>query len=359
MEEPTTSDSAAAHRPLRLGANLPPRFYRGGAAIARFRDEPVANDHVPEDWVASTTTLFGEAALGLSRLPGGPLLSQAVAAAPEAWLGPEHVRRFGADPALLVKLLDAGQRLPVHCHPGDDWARRHLGTRWGKTESWVVLATGSAEAAVHLGFREEVALETLAAWVERQEAKAILGALHRVRVEPGDAILVPAGIPHTIGEGVFVVELQQPSDLSVMLEWRDFGLDGAREGHLGVGYATALSCVDRSGWEAERLASLQRSRGAGRATGPSVERVLPPEADRFFRAERVRPRPQARLEASFSVLIVTAGWGTLETGRGPATELRRGDTVLVPHAAGEQVLRGHGLELIRCLPPHPGRADDA
>jgi mannose-6-phosphate isomerase len=92
----------------------------------------------------------------------------------------------------------------------------------------VVLATGSAEAAVHLGFREEVALETLAAWVERQDAKAILGALHRVRVEPGDAILVPAGIPHTIGEGVFVVELQQPSDLSVMLEWRDFGRDGAR-----------------------------------------------------------------------------------------------------------------------------------
>jgi hypothetical protein len=35
-------------------------------------------------------------------------------------------------------------------------------------------------------------------------------------------VLVPAGTPHAIGAGVLLVELQEPTDLSVLLEWAGF-----------------------------------------------------------------------------------------------------------------------------------------
>jgi mannose-6-phosphate isomerase len=358
VEIPTTTTSGAelGVTPLRLRSNQPPRFYRGGRAIADFRGIPASGDHLPEDWVASTTTLNGEERLGLSALPGGTLLRDAVAAAPESWLGAEHTRRFGADPALLVKLLDAGERLPVHCHPDDAFARSHLGCRFGKTESWVVLATRSPSAAVHLGFRQEVGMDLLAGWVEQQDVGAMLGALRRMEVRPGDAVLVPAGIPHSIGEGVFVVELQEPTDLSVLMERDGFGIPSSH-GHLGLGYAAALECVDRSGWDADRLSTLRRRAGEGRPSGPGVELLLPSEADRFFRAQRIVPRPEVRLEASFAVLVIINGSGTLHTESGPSLELVRGDTAVVPFAAGALTLRG-GLELVRCLPPAPEESAD-
>ena len=77
------------------------------------------------------------------------------------------MQRYGSSSALLVKLLDAGERLPVHCHPDDVFARRHLASAWGKIEAWIVLdaAPGSA---VYLGFSEAVPDETLAGWVAGQ-----------------------------------------------------------------------------------------------------------------------------------------------------------------------------------------------
>src|SRR5262249_54042830 len=88
-----------------ITTKLPPNpihhFYRGGPAIARLRGFPLESDHTPEEWIGSTATLFGESQRGLSTLPDGTLLRDAIAADPEAWLGAAHVERFGADPALL------------------------------------------------------------------------------------------------------------------------------------------------------------------------------------------------------------------------------------------------------------------
>jgi mannose-6-phosphate isomerase len=120
-------------RPVVLPPNGVPRFYLGGPAIAELRGTEAAGERVPEDWVGSTTTVFGEDELGLSRLPDGRFLRDAVAEDPVAFFGPEHAERRGADPALLVKLLDAGERLPVHVHPDGAFAREALRSPYGKT----------------------------------------------------------------------------------------------------------------------------------------------------------------------------------------------------------------------------------
>jgi mannose-6-phosphate isomerase len=338
-----------------LGANLPERFYRGGAAIARFRGIERAGAFTPEDWVGSTTTLFGEAEAGLTRLPGGQLLRDALIADPLGWLGDEHLETYGASPALLVKLLDAGQRLPVHAHPTRDWARRHLDCPYGKTEAWVIIEC-EPDARVHLGFRRDVDADELADWVERQDEQALIGSLHAVPIRPGDSVLVPAGVPHAVGAGIFLVELQEPTDLSVLMEWGAFELDGRADGHLGLGFDVALGCVDRSGFGADRLRELRASRDAGRELRAGARRVFPPASERYFRAERLQPRPVVELDPSYAVLVVIEGEGELRTAAG-TLGLRRGMTVLMPHAAGSAELRGE-LEVLRCLPPAPrtGRA---
>ncbi|WP_456789648.1 class I mannose-6-phosphate isomerase [Cellulomonas sp. P5_C5] len=327
-------------KPLFLPANQPAdRFYAGGRQIAGLRGGGPAASHEPEDWVGSTTSVFRQEPVGLTVLPDGRLLRDAVESDPVSWLGATHVAAYGSDPALLVKLLDAGQRLPVHAHPDVPFAAEHLGLAHGKTEAWVVLEP----ARVHLGFVRDVGVEELVGWVRTQDTDAMLGAMHVLDLDAGDAVLVPAGLPHAIGQGALVVELQEPTDLSILLEWSGFEIDGATDGHLGLGFDVALAAVDRRGWSADEIAHL---RGA---TAASAGDLLP-DAAAFFRVERwTGPH---RVDAGLAVLVVVDGTGTLVTDDGSAP-LRRGHTVLLPAATGAVTLRGDDLEVVVCRPPRP------
>jgi mannose-6-phosphate isomerase len=326
---------------IELPPNGIPRFYKGGPAIADLRRFDLGGERVPEEWIGSTTTVFGESELGLSRLPDGRLLRDAIAADPEHWLGSEHVARFGADPALLVKLLDAGERLPVHVHPDGPFAREHLGTKFGKTEAWIVIAAEPG-AQVHLGWHEEVGEHTLRGSVATQDGPAMLDALNPVDVSAGDAVFVPAGLAHSIGEGLLIVELQEPSDMSVLLEWDGFGVADEDEATLGMGWEVALQCVELAARDAAPL------RGP-RADGDVAE-LLPEAASAFFTAQRVAPGGgEVQLDQGFAVIVVTDG-----SGRIGELDVQRGAALLVPHAAGPLAAEGE-LTAIVCRPPRAGR----
>ena len=339
--------------PILLPANQPAdRFYRGGPRIAAFRGErghPAAGDHVPEDWVASVTTQAGEASIGLTRLPdpasasGGRLLRDAIAADPIAWLGPAHVAAFGADPRLLVKLLDPGQRLPVHAHPDDGWAAEHLGHAHGKAEAWHILAPGE----VFLGLREPVARERVLELVTTQDSETLLGLLHRREVAAGDTVYVPPGVLHAIGEGVLLAEVQQPEDLSILLEWRGFDIDGATDGHLGVGFDDAIGALELTARTDEELDALITRAAPGAQNGS----VLPATASPYFRAERYEFSGRKNLDKGYGVLVVVEGAADLGfVGR--RLPVIAGDTVLVPYAAGPLELTGSATVLV-LRPPAP------
>jgi mannose-6-phosphate isomerase len=340
-------------KPVLLAPNRPRQFYRGGDALGAFRASPPEDDHRPEDWVGSTTARAGSSAgEGLTTLPDGRLLRDAVNADPEGWLGPEHACALGANPGLLVKLLDAGERLPVHVHPTRGFARRHLGCGYGKTEAWVILAAHGGASQVHLGFSRDVEAGELERWMAAQDAGAMLGCMHAVSVRAGDAVFVPAGLPHAIGAGIVCLELQEPTDFSMMLEWEGFELDRSQL-RLGLDAEVALDCVQRKALGEERLAWL-RSRGS-RALAPSeqIETLFAPDADEYFRAERLRTSGSSiDLDAGFSIIVVLDGDGRIEPrrGGGGALALRAGDAALVPHGAGETTLSG-ALVAVRCRPP--------
>jgi len=353
--------------PLTLTANQPPaRFYQGGEKIATFRDRATTTEaakatetkltkgqlpdgtasaaslNVPEDWVASVTCLAGDVRLGLTVLPDGRTLADAIQSDPRGWLGANHVTAFGSDTKLLVKLLDAGQRLPVHVHPNAAFAQEHLERSHGKAEAWFILQGG----VIHLGLKEDLSRSTLERIVTTQAVEELLPLLHEIQVAPGDTVFVPAGTLHAIGEGVFLVELQEPEDLSILLEWRDFDLDGEKDGHLGLGFDLALDAVDLRGGSLAAISSLITHNGVGSS-------IFTHSADEFFELGRTLVNGTANLAPGFVVIIAIEGNAQLHSAGGHVTAIAEGATVVVPFDAGALRLIGEA-DILIARPPRTG-----
>lgn len=346
--------------PVSLPANQPRQFYLGGAEIEAFRGAagtPASpSERAPEDWIASTVSKHGDSSVGggATTLPDGRLLRDAVIADPLEYFGPAHVERFGANPALLVKLLDAGERLPVHCHPDRTFAGAHLASPFGKTEAWIIIGTPGPDPHVYLGFNRDVEASELSEWFETQDSAEILSAMNRVPVGTGDAIFVPAGTPHAVGAGVFIAELQEPTDFSVMLEWRDFGLADRHDGQLGMSAALSLECFNRKQMTDADLARYVRK---AQPNSGGTARLFPDEADPFFQAEEIVVTDSIELSPQYAVLIVVGGTGSLTTAQSEMA-LTRGSTVLIPYSAGATQLHAAAhepLRAIRCLSGNASR----
>lgn len=345
--------------PTLLPVNQFDHFYRGGDRIGALRHGP-GGPQRPEEWIGSTTARFGQAPQGLSSLPDGRLLIEAVEADPVAWLGPDHLARYGTSTEVLVKLLDLNQRLPVHLHPNRAFARQHLGLAHGKTEAWYVLDAPEG-AEVGVGFKEAMTAEQVSSWVAQRDSESLLAALRTRVVRPGDAMLVPSGLPHTVASGVFVLELQEPTDLSILLEWQGFAVDGARDGHLDLGFDTALQAVDRSAVSDADLDRLVLSRESIERAG--LVSAMPAEADAYFRAHRFDTSSgPVTVEAGFAIVLVLQGHGVLSGSTG-SLEVARGDVVLVPFACGPFTLHSmtddRPVVGVVCRPPAPDAPGDA
>jgi mannose-6-phosphate isomerase len=327
--------------PVRLAANPVQHFYRGGARIAALRGFRTVSDHQPEEWVAATVSRFGADTTGLAVTEDGDLLRDLVAADPAGWLGPEAAataRFFPADTGVLVKLLDSGQRLPVHVHPDRAFAATHLGCPYGKTEAWFVL-DAEPGAAVHLGWTEDVDPAELAVRRDAQDSAWMLSRMHRVEVRQGDGILVPAGQVHAIGEGVFVVEAQEPTDFSILLEW-SVTTSSREESHLGLGFERAMTAVSHARLPEQELAALCRHVDDGPpSTAPQP--LLVPMAEEFFRLDLLVPGAEASdpVPAGFAAVVVLEGGGALVSVRGELT-VAGGDLLAVPASFGEWSARG-------------------
>lgn len=343
-------------RPLRLGDNRVPVYYTGGSGISAFRGIDDGGTG-PEDWVGSLSALPamilppGAASdTGVSRTPDGRSLRHLVAADPTGWLGPRLASELHGQSGLLVKLLDAGERLPVHCHPSRAFAAQHLASAFGKTEGWIVMRTEPG-ARIWIGMRDSVDRDDLRRWIDTQDVRSMLTAMNELTVTAGQVVYVPAGVPHSIGPGVMLTELQEPTSFSVLADHDAFGVP-ASGATLGLGWELALSCFDLDGYLRRMDELLPTPTIIGRNGGSTVERVFPCRADEFFRAVRVSCAGSIELtDQSFSIAIVTSGRGELawSGGRMP---VGRGDTLVVPWSAGPLGFSGT-LSALVCLPPAP------
>ena len=283
----------------------------------------------PEEWIASTTTRFGEAVNGLSKLENGQLLRDVIESDPINWLGEKHIARFGSSIEILVKLLDPDQRLPVHYHPNISFAKENLHINHGKTEAWIILdAPVGAKAGI--GFREKMSKADVGAMVAKHDSEGLLNSLVFKEVKAGDAIFVPAGVVHAIESGIFVLELQEPTDLSILLEWDGFAVDGDKDGHLNLGFDKALEALRLTplSTEEEREIITTFDIGGNRSGG-----IFNSIANPFFRADYLT-QGHAKVESGFGIFLALSGEGLINFDNDQELEIKQGDAVVIPYSAG-------------------------
>jgi mannose-6-phosphate isomerase len=283
----------------------------------------------PEEWIGSTTTRFGESINGLSKLSDGQLLKDIVNADPIAWLGAKHLEKFGASTEILVKLLDPDQRLPVHYHPDQSFAKEKLHMNHGKTEAWIILEA-PVGARVGVGFNRQMSKAEVAALVKAHNSQGLLDSLVFKEVRVGDAVFVPAGIAHAIESGIFVLELQEPTDLSILLEWDGFAVDGDKDGHLNLGYETALDALRLSPLsQSEDKEIVSRFESSASKSHPIFKSV----ADSFFRADYLTGDDK-KVEAGFGIFLALTGGGQLVFENTDRLDVKAGDAIVIPYCAG-------------------------
>ena len=334
-------------QPIVMPPNIIDHFYLGGERIAELRGVDMPSPRRPEEWLAATTFRAGEPGVGPSRTENGELLRDLIAADPIGWLGSDEGP--SGDNGILVKLLDPAQRLPVHVHPDRAFATSHLNCPYGKTEAWYVLATSGDSPSVWLGFTEDVDPAEVSRRVDAQDSDWMLSRMNRVDVKPGDGILVPAGTAHAIGDGVFVAEVQEPTDFSILLEW-SVTTSTREESHLDLGMPLALSATNHHAFSPGDLAALiVHTDPTG--TGPLPQRLLPSAADLFFRLDLLAPESGTSpgLPAGFAVGVVFAGSGQIVSSRGESVVAQRGQVFAIPAGFGDWSVSGD-LQFIACRP---------
>lgn len=327
----------------KLQTNRVRRSYLGGSRIDAFcnivnfpenstfhtqhstLNSPGAAQPRPEDWLASTTQAFngtleidGE---GLGRLDDGRLVRDAVGQLP-----------------ILVKLLDSDERLVVQAHPTVPCARRLFNSPVGKTECWYFLPGTAPDACVYLGFKPGITREKWKDAVMVQQP--LLSFLHRIPVSAGDFVFVDGGVPHAIGGGCFMIELQEPSDLMVVAE--RFTPSGRRipdaKMHGGVGWEKMFDVCEYEGRTCEETCEKYVRRRSG-----TIDCICGPDfTDKFQMWRLSGPDGTLQLGGAAAVVVVTDGEGSLN-----GLAAKRGDRLVV---SGEKTICAKGsLSAIACF----------
>jgi mannose-6-phosphate isomerase len=318
----------------KLPSNQFDHFYRGGNRIGKLRKGP-GGPMRPEEWIASTTTRFGEKVNGLSVLANGKLLRDEVMKDPQYWLSSDHIKKFGSSTEILVKLLDPDQRLPVHYHPDRKFASDKLDLTHGKTEAWIIL-DAPAGAKVGVGFNRRMSKAEVAQLVKNHDSQGLLDSLMFLEVSAGDVVFVPAGVPHAIEAGIFVLELQEPTDLSILLEWDGFAVDGDKDGHLDLGYEVALDALRLEPLTEQEISQIITRFDKEINTSQKIFNSI---ADDFFRADYLSGDSTV-IDPGFGILLVLEGSGKLEFSNSNILQVESGDAVVIANAAGSFTLKG-------------------
>ena len=352
--------------PLKCLPNRVWRAYLGGRLIDELHGEANPKDgNYPEEWAASIT----RSTINSPGHPHGEGLSKVVWKGetvtlldlihhfPHDILGEEHLNHFGETTALLVKFIDSAERLQIQAHPDKSFARKYLNSDYGKTEAWIILKTREdmpEPPYLLLGFKPGVSEERFREAVLKQDVPTMESCLHKLSVQPGDVYLVKSRVPHAIGPGVFMVEVEEPTDFVVRAERRGGGGVELSEEQcsMGLGMETALKVFEYEGMSEEELKRRYKlePKVMEKSPGGRVIRLIDEEEAECFSAESLEVNGALSLmRESFYTGVVVEGAGAIRGDFG-SLSLRQGDCIFIPASLKEHEYRGR-MKLIACYPP--------
>jgi len=247
-----------ARTPLKQLPNRVWRTYTGGALIDKWKFGTTEDDgSLPEEWIMSTISARGknrpiEEGLSLLSSPDGVVsLNELINSDLNLFLGEKLAKKYGTT-GVLIKMLDSKERLTIQVHPNKEYAHTMLNSAFGKTESWYILGgreIDGVKSSIFLGFKEGVTPEKWHELFKKQDIQGMLNSLHRFEVKPGDAFIIYGGVPHAIGQGCFLMEVQEPTDYTMRVEKITPGGLAISDDliHQGVGEENMLKCFHYDG----------------------------------------------------------------------------------------------------------------
>ena len=341
-------------KPLFFKDNRVYRVYLGGKGISLLRQrEEEQDDFFPEEWIASKVKAinpkyFGERD-GVAVVEGADAyFDDLLRDYPDLLLG-------GRKYDCLVKYLDSAIRLPMQVHPTKEFAKKHFGSDYGKTEAWLVLAT-RPNATIYFGFNRDVTKEELGALEERSETERDImsSILYKVDAKVGDVYIINAGLIHAIGAGCTILEVQEPTDFTIQPErWCGDYHISENEEYIGLDKSTALDCFDYSlvGEKALRGAKVTPT-VAYNQDGVVKEELITDDITPCFAENRYTVTTGAlTLPYAPSVWICTEGKGKI-VGEGYERTISQGDYFFLPYVAEGKfrIVADDKIEMIECLP---------
>src|SRR6059058_588036 len=227
---------------------------------------------------------------------------------------------------LLIKLLDAQEKLSLQVHPPPEIAESLGGE--AKTEFWYVVAA-EPNAEIFVGLRKSMTRDQ---FEDALESGTVADCVHAIRMKNGAAMLLPSGRFHAIGAGNLLVEVQQNSDTTYrVFDWNRVDDQGeSRQLHVDQ----ALQCIDFNDVAPEPIA-------------PRGELLVQHE---LFEVQKWSVDAQRAVAPLGQFAIVLCLTGAL---RCAGVDFTRGEFFLLPASLQEQMIypRGEGASLLRVTIP--------
>lgn len=305
--------------PMRL-TPVPKEILWGGTRLKEKYNKSAPFERIAESW---ELTVRKDGMNGVANGPyAGMTLGEFLAqAGPGVVSGSFDGERF----PLLIKFIDACDRLSIQVHPDNDYALAREG-ELGKTEMWYIVEADPGAQLVY-GLRPGISVEDFAALIREKRTE---DGLRFVNVRPGECYFIPAGQVHAIGSGILIAEIQQSSNVTYRVyDYERRQKDGSLRA-LHVEKALDVIRV-RSG---EEIRALRFAGATDGACGGPGELLADCE---YFRVRKLTAKalPTAiRPDESFTSLLCLAGDGAI-TCEGERYPVRKGDSYFLPRGCAD------------------------
>lgn len=230
---------------------------------------------------------------------------------------------------LLVKLINANDKLSVQVHPDDIYAQNTEG-EMGKTEVWYVVE--AFEGANLVVGTKKCTKEQFMKAIETGDFDKFL---NKIPVHKGEVYFVKSGLVHAIGEGVIIAEIQQNSDTT----YRVYDYNRGRELHVDK----ALDVVDlQLKGEKSRGIKLERD-GYDKTYYCLCENF---SLELYDICESLT---ESSDRERFYIFTCVDGNGTIAS-EGTSDVVKKGDSILIPASLGAYTFKGN-MKLIKSYVP--------
>ncbi|MBW7572671.1 class I mannose-6-phosphate isomerase [Caproiciproducens faecalis] len=217
-----------SEKPILFDDDRITRPYIGGKLLNEWRRMPAAEDaHNCEELLVTSIGAIskghGEGYAVSRTIPeqGAVSLTDIISSDPDGILGEKYNKHNPSHLSVLARAGDTIVRLVLQCHPKAEDAKKYFHSNCGKTEAWYIARTREVKDeinCVYVGFKKHVTKELWSDLCKNQKVQEMVDCLHKIPVEQGDVVLIPAGMPHAVGPGCIFLEVHECSDVTIRAE---------------------------------------------------------------------------------------------------------------------------------------------